>query len=513
MIGAPGAGKSYKAVREIVFSVCNEARPVYTNVPIRPKKIRAYIYRKLPRSVRGHKARRARANLVQSITQQHFRYFCFRLSLIDAIAERVLDEMGGNKEELGKLAEFQQSEARNEAMRRVAEATPENLSTMLNVLKPVESTDREKYIKGIAHFERLKEAAHKIIGPPKISGRNANWIPPGSVLFLDELHKWFPSRDYRDEPKEILDFTSMHRHMQLKVFVMSQRWMNVSLSFRSMAREVWYCMNYAKQPILGFLRFDKWINVFRYVHYNAEFIEERTGLPGIGAKPVWSEMICPELSGGYEFDLYKSYSHAGTLEQQQQEIRRVTAAMIGLTQDELNNKTATKERADMPKRDTLGNKLNRWGWTAGLVGIALLAGMWWSRSDEPQVAQHLADVQDDQDKQAEQQPQTLPEVITPPWESYKISGVHLKGAVINGRNIEIGSTLHDLLLVGVDPEAGDTAWLGKDGASYRGRVGDVLRPGLLPDDIREQLARVARSLKDPAKAPETRTPPADINGP
>lgn len=473
IVGAPGAGKSFKAVREIVHSVCTDGRPVYTNVPIRPKKMRAFIYRKLPKSIKGHRARRRRTNLVKPMSQRHFRAFCHRLARIDEASELVLDEMGLDRQELGDLAEFQQTEARNEAMKRVA----------------------EKY------------------GPPQITGRDANWIPPGSVLFLDELHKWFPSRNYKDEPKEILDFTSMHRHMQLKVFVMSQRWMNVSLSFRSMAREVWYCMNYAKQPILGFFRLHKWFNVFRYVHYNAENIEERTGLPGIGAKPVWSEMVCPELSGGVEFDLYKSYSHAGTLEQQQAEIRAVTAAMIGEDTEEATD--TQQENTAMPKRQTLGKRINKWATIAGVIGIAFIAGRWLSSGgDESEAdAEPVAQVETISADTDEQPIEVIePVEVAPPWTAYRISGVHPNGVIINGTNINQGGTLHDLLLVSVDASAGDSAWLAKDGTSYRGRVGGVLAPGLLPPKIRQQLTELARSIESERQDAAAPSPTPDLDG-
>lgn len=475
LIGAPGSGKSYKAVREIAYSACTQARPIYTNIPIQPKKLRAYIYRKLPKSIKGHAARKRRANLVKSISKRHFCEFCKRLALIDQEAEKVMDEMGTDRHAIGELAEFRMAEARNEAMRRVS----------------------EKY------------------GDPVLVGRQANWIAPGSVLFLDELHKWFPSKSYKDEPKEILDFTSMHRHMQLKVIVISQRWMNVSLSFRSMAREVWYCMNYSKRPVLGFLKFDRWFNIFRYMHFNGEDIEERTGLPRPGAKPVWSEMVWPELNGGIEYDLYRSYSHAGTLEQQAAEISKVTAAMMG---GEDESEYLENKENEMPKRNTIGQKLNKAIVYMGVFGIAFTIG----RCTSPNTTTVVMGEAEERPVTEEEKTgvvhnagvsESAPE-LPPVWVNRRITSMANNWVMIEGRKYEVGQKHEDLLLLGVDSAAGDSAWIATDqGISYRWRIGGVPQPGRVPPAVRERWLAALRSRDNTATpaGPAEETP--DVNAP
>jgi hypothetical protein len=475
LIGAPGAGKSYKAVREIVYSVCAQARPVYTNVPIKPKRLRAYIYRKLPRSVKGHAARRRRSNLVKSITRQHFVNFCERLGAIDELAEVIMDREGVDRDDVSQMAQFRQSECRNKAIQQIEE-----------------------------------------IEPAKLVGRDANWIPPGSVLFLDELHKWFPSKNYKDEPKAILDFTSMHRHMQLKVVVISQRWMNVSLSFRSMAKEVWYCMNYSKRPILGYIRFDKFINIFRYVHFLGEDIEERTGLPRPGATPVWSEMVWPEWNGGIEYELYSSYSHAGTLEEQEQEIKRITAKMMGEPEP-----TSKKGGDDMPQKDTLAKKLNRWAMYMGLAGLAFTIGRCTTPTQPVELSEEqLATLRVQPENNEKNTAAVVGEEArqdaddTPPaWRDKRITSMAANWVMIEGRRYDVGQKFGELILVGVDANGGDSAWMLPSGAVYRWPVGGVPRVGSLPKPIADRWAAELQSRRDIAKAAEAATATPDVNDP
>lgn len=462
IIGAPGSGKSFKAVREIVNSACTQTRPIFTNVPIRPKRLRALIYRRLPMKVKGHAARRARANLVRPISHAHFERFCKRLGLIDETAERIMSEWGMEKGAVGDLAEFQQTEARNAAMQEVTEKQ----------------------------------------GEPIISGTGANWIPPGSVLFLDELHKWYPSKGYKDEPKAILDFTSMHRHMQLKVFVMSQRWMNVSLSFRSMATEVWYCMNWAKKPIVGFIRLQRLGNIFRYTHYLGEDVEEKTGLPRPGAERVWAEFVCPELGPAYEYDCYRSYSHAGTLEEQEAEIQSVTDAMLGV-----KTKPATpteKEDDDMPRKDHWGKKLNRWVTFGGVCSICIFIGRCTAPPTEVIVERQVeaAEQEGEADPatpgetvlvaQADptQQQAATPQVPErPAWADKRISGITATGAMIDGNTYNLGDTYEDLFLVACDGTTGLSIWLDKQANCFHWRAGGTPRLGVLPAKVLESLNR------------------------
>jgi len=492
IIGAPGAGKSFKAVREIANRACKTPRPIYTNIPIVPKKLRAYIYCKLPKKVRGHAARRARANLVKPITQRHFTAFCLRLAKVDNTAEQIMDEWGLDAEGDGEMADFYQTKARNEAMARVAAED----------------------------------------GPPVIQGSEADWIPPGSILFLDELHKWFPSRNYKDEAAEILAFTSMHRHCQLMVFVLSQRWMNISLSFRSMATEVWYCMNWAKAPIMGFIRLSNWINVFRYVHYNGEDIEERTGAPRIGAKPVWSEMIWPELSGAPEFACYKSYSHAGTLEEQQAEIERVTMAMMGMSEDAIKKAEQQKE-TDMAKKQHLGKRINKGVTVAGFAGLAFMIGRCSAPPTEVIVEREATETAEDAEQFAEgedvavelvtqqgptpaqeQQAETTTPPQPPTWADKRASGISRQGVMIEGRAYELGEAFGgDLLLVAVDAEIGSSIWISPDGGVYHWRVGRVPTAGVLPEPVRRRLVEELRGTTpggEPADAP---SPPGGVVAP
>jgi hypothetical protein len=467
IIGVPGSGKSLMAVREIVQTVMKDRRPCYTNIPIVPKTMRAYIFLKLrtKKKQMPRRERRAVAQLVKPISQEHFHRFCQRLELIDLIKERIQKKMDPPSNDLNHLAEFQTMEAVKRSMRIVA----------------------------------------RIHGKPVIAGKNADWIPPGSCLFLDELHKWYPSKNYRDEDPAIVALTSMHRHMQLKIFVLTQRWMNASLSFRSMAEQVWYCMNWSKKPIIGFIRLHRFINIFRYVHFNGVDIEERTGMPGVGARPTWSELYCPEWTGGVEYDLYRSHSHVGTLEEQRAEMDAVVTAMMGSKHQKQIDETIENED-DMSSRnkDSWSKKVNRYFTWLCVLTLVFMVGRMSKKADpvETPTVETVAivepETQPEENEQPESpvepEPQPEPEPYQPP--AVRLSGVRQGTATIAGNNYGFGDTYDEMELLALDPQTGQTIWVGPGPTIFRWDIGRLPRRGVLPPAVRAQLAERLNALAD-----------------
>ncbi|MEM7625456.1 MAG: zonular occludens toxin domain-containing protein [Planctomycetota bacterium] len=482
IVGVPGSGKSLSAVREIVRTVVNTRRPCYTNIPIRPKKLRAYIYRKLKRKKLPHEERRAVAQLVKPITKKHFQRFCERLETVNQVTNRLLEKSGLDSDSVGQLGEFAHMAFVKRALRIVA----------------------------------------RVMGPPRITGTDGDWVPPGSCLFLDELHKWYPSKDYRNEDPAIIALTSMHRHMQLKIFVLTQRWMNASLSFRSMAEEVWFCMNWAKKPIVGFLRISEVINVFRYVRFNGEDIEERGGMPGIGAKPIFSELYCPEWTGGAEYELYRSHSHAGTLEEQRQEMDGVVRAMMG-DRRAVARETESEEDEDMRNKNSLSKRANRGFTWLCVCAFCFTIGrctvdreiivenvMAEAAVVQPQVPEPAAEREVEPLEPAEA---LAEEYLPPAWLGVRMGAVMPRGVMIEGESYKIGDRYEDLVLVGVDPDVGDSAWLRKDATSWRWRVGAAPVRGVLPAKIRAALRSVLAERMEAERAARVESAAAENGAP
>ncbi len=474
IVGRPGSGKSLLAVREMKRIVIEERRPVYTSVPIEPIKFRAWIAWRMAHGGRNIWSCRKVGNLVRTCTRVHFDAFCQRLQRISQTTEHVIIERGGDPNDLAAMDVMVHKECVYEAMRRVTEQH----------------------------------------GEPIVTGRGANWFPPGSCFFLDEIHKWYPSTNRQEDPA-ILAFTSMHRHLQMCVFVITQRWKNVSLTWRAMSEEVWHAINFSKMPLLGPFRLHKWINIFHFTRWQGIDIDNDTDKPKIGAKPILREYYCPELTGAREYDVYRSYSHGGDLADQQHEMAVTAAAMMGQPPPERDAAMAGKEK-----------RWNPVGWfTKNFIRIAVLYLVfslgWWMKPDGTAGGSDTAEA-----AAAEQEPvsvdagpavgrqgrPTLPRFGF--QEGRRISGMRNEGVQVGTRFIAMGDTLDGMYLVGVEAAEGDSAWLSPMGDVWRWRAGGDPEPGVLPAELaprveplrRELLARAAlaeaaarASVDDPAR--------------
>ena len=473
IIGAPGSGKSYAAIREMVRVAIKEVRPVYTNLPVRIGPLRAYVYQR----AKGSKAYRRRiANLIRPISKDHFNAFCVRLHDIDQRSEQLRKDHSQSNG--GTLATFNDDRRRQLAVQQI-------------------ETEQ---------------------GPPVIVGPNANWVPAGACMFLDELHKWYSSKKYKDESDEVLAYTSMHRHMLHKCYIISQRLMNISLSFRAMMVECCFVTNYARKPILG-IQLYRFFNVFRYQYFNGDEIEESSGKPKIGAKPVWSEVHCPELEGGVIFRLYQSHVHAGSITQLQAELKKTVDDAIGVEQQEEEIMLGAKHVPFWRK--------HIWAILA-LVGGAVIACVLWLGDDEPEtVAAH-----DEQTTQAVEGPATGADVpgasggepelplwlqqapteeelaaTMPWWMNARLTGLGDGVAYIGRRKYAIGEESNGLRLFALDRVQGWSIWIElSSGRFVRWDVGGAGVYGVLPSEVLARMVQDARPAAerfadDPAAAP------------
>lgn len=397
--GVPGSGKTYYAVQEMVRLCLRYKRPTYTNVPIRISRFRAFLYLR--------SGDRKIANLIRPLTKDHFLRFMKRLSAVDAAAEAFREEMGGDREVTGKVAEFLDREARQKAM---------------------------------AHVVELQ-------GSAKVTGQGADWIPAGSALVLDELHKWFPNERIGGkggEPQAVLNYTSMHRHMLHRVYVLSQRAMNVSLSWRAMAVEYCQVSNWARKLTLGPIRFP-W-PIMSYLFWDS--VDCPNGEPQPGARPNWRELQFPALLGRHVFRLYQSFSHAGTVEELMNEAQRTQRAMMGETEPEPEGETMQTRSTT---KDRFFARMGKWS----AICLACFATFGLGRCSVPRADEASADA-----PQAVASTDGVEHKASRPRppELGQLRGVARGQVMIDGDTIKLGETYHGATLLAVHARNGMSVW-------------------------------------------------------
>jgi hypothetical protein len=410
--GTPGSGKSYFAVMEMASVVLRERRPVFTNIPIVLGALRAYVV------IKG--GDRRLAGLIRSLSKDHFDRFCARLQRIDHVAENLSATKTCDKD-LAKLSKFSQQDARAEAVAIV----------------------------------------NKELGEPRVvttSEGPADWIPPRAVLFLDELHKWYPSRNSREEPSQILAYTSMHRHIMHRCYVLTQRAMNVSLSFRAMAVEFIFCHEYSRMPVVWIVRVP--FKVFKYSFFDSSQIAD--GEPRHMAKPTFSFLELPFATSHVIYRLYRSYSHAGSVK-----------ALHAEADDVVNRMTGTTEK---PEVKTVGPKISLYrrikGWsvTVSCIILAFWLGGFRHPPQVPVVPEPVAA------KLTPVETALIVQKTTP-----ILQGTMLGTAIVDGQRIQTGGTYDGATLIGVDDTGGRTVWLAPPRRVIVWNIGNEQHVGVLSD--------------------------------
>ncbi len=410
VFGIPGSGKSYALVRNLLDEVASTYRPVYTNLHLKFGPIRAFLYRHFRyKRYKSKGESRVLANLIRPLTRDHFDRFCKRLAWIDAEAERIKDS-GDLGEDAGSFSDkpsFVDTEARRLAMAR----------------------------------------ADSVLGPTIITGKGANWIPPKAILYLDELHKWYGNAQIAGkEPLEILAYTSMHRHMQHLVYVISQRAMNISISFRAMAKEFWKTDNLENVRAFWFFKFP--VQIFRLLKFYTNDIQN--GEPAVGAEPVGYRWFFPYLRGSVFFRLYESHSHMGS--EDEAENQRLSI---------LNEVDPTGRLASMKIPRTFGGHivdivkkacwpLKTWRRWLLLVFVFLLGALYGPRRDMPPEVVFSPPVAVVEGPSEEPKPLVF---------DFTITGVSSSGVFVDGDFIPVGESIYEALeLVQIDPVSRWSVW-------------------------------------------------------
>ncbi|MAX23861.1 MAG: hypothetical protein CMJ19_05085, partial [Phycisphaeraceae bacterium] len=239
--GLPGSGKSYSCVEELIKIIIQQRRPVYTNLPLKMKVLRKLL---VIRSLN-----QATANYIQPLDLAHFTRFIKRNEIWSKFSEPLRAEGYG--------------------------------------------------------YGFIDRKFNEMEGQPTITGPDADWIPAGSVLILDEFHRWADQRTQRTEDPAFMLYATMHRHHMHRVIIATQDKMQVSITWRRNSDELVHHTDKRKLPFIFGIPLP--IPAFAREYWPKEYMEEST----IGKKPTRVEVFVPWFSGGLIWRLYDSFTHMG----------------------------------------------------------------------------------------------------------------------------------------------------------------------------------------------------------
>lgn len=300
--GAIGSGKSLYAVKMALEAMVVDKRPVYSNLPVKVPAIRRYLrvkmsggnYTMTPLYCVRPEVRAALrgdqwANLYQPLTFEHMERFLRRVNA---------------KREAKDRFEAERSKEGKPAYR--------------------------------AEFKRKFEEEH---GPDITTGVDANWIPAGAKIIIDEAQHWFGQTTVGKDNRDLRGWLTMIRHHQQYVMVLTQERMQVSLHFRRLATVIVKVRNVGEQKLVWFFRW-KHVGFSGAAQYTAwtpdgeKDAERRGGNASDDNPPIWAKFHVygrPQMPWlphrwrrpYFMFRLYRSVTHSESMRAQNKEIENI----------------------------------------------------------------------------------------------------------------------------------------------------------------------------------------------
>ena len=430
--GLPGSGKSYSSVQELINTIIKERRPVYTNLPLKPRVLRKLL---VVRSLNP-----STANYIQHLTRDHFDNFVKRNQIYTEFSE---------------------------------------------------SAKGQGYSQG--YIDRVFDEMH---GPGKVKGENADWIPIGSVLILDEFHRWADQRMQRAEDPAYLLYATMHRHHMHRIIIATQDKMQVSITWRRNAETWVHHSDKRKLPFLFGITLP--IPAFARETWPKEYMEESR----VGQKPTKTEVFIPWLTGGLTWRLYDSFTHMGGARRLGRAIEKTRQQIEGDQYEKLS--TGDEE---MSVQTTVKSRL--WGMCKTLILIAAMVWMGGKIMRLGQQNEALVTRQAEEQKRYDEQMKLLREQVTLLSTTTAITGrrqgyntgnppsVTTIGngyCIANGQLIKPGQTVMGFELRELDNETSKTIWV------YQGMdfIVPLMRHGMQPPDQQTNDAASARTNRHDA---------------
>lgn len=389
--GLMGSGKSYFATRRVVQTIQTTRRPVYTNLPLKFPVVRAYL-----RSRGGPEL----AGLIRRLDETHWRAFLARQHKFAKFRERL-------------------------SKKRPADLEPAAFAELVRATgKPADQLRRAAkfYTSDIAAWFEAVEGPHVVDGP------DANWIPPASVICIDEVQHWHPMTAQKGDTNrdDLLAYLTMCRHHVHWVWIITQDATRISIEFRRLAHYVWRVWNRAEDRLAWGVRW-KHLGV-KAMGYRKVASDDMVAGNKDSQRPSESFTILPWLPRNKViFRLYSSHTNLGNAVHLERELRRARVmaglSASGVSRTEVGEMLA--KRQEERRKPRLMRRVVRAGRNACVV--VLCCGVAWAvgRASAPET-EVLA---------SEQQASEPGPIVWPRWSS---AG---RRPIVGARRVEVGDAI------------------------------------------------------------------------
>lgn len=331
---------------------------------------------------------------------------------------------------------------------------------------------KHSYVEERRGFVPLRQARadFDVQHPAVIDGMSANWIPPGSLVVVDEAQHWFPNPALsstsraKTEPPELLSYLTMHRHMLHQVWFLTQATRQVSATIKTLAVKFWDVRNMGEEAVAWGLRW-KHLGVTACGYRAFDPLEWNDGDdPGT---PLESFIMLPNAPWNrWLFRLYSSFTHAGSASELRAALEEARI-MSGVSAD---GKLARERQPRKPWRERLPRvtprRLLRWAVVVLLGAVVYGAGVTsWKR--DPSVLEAA---------KSEAVVAVRPAVLQSRMVSYSPSGVRLAG----GRVLRTGEVVDGCKVLYVSDRGAVADWNGEcfgwvlgEPSRFMGRTAEV----------------------------------------
>jgi len=392
--GLMGAGKSYYAVRRICKIIEEERRPVFTNLPLRWPVMRKYL-----RNRGGEEL----ASLIHPLKEQHWRNFLQRQHMYAQFREQRSGRSPGQLD-IDQLNEL-------------AAATGKTHDQLKRQTK-IQSSQMSRWFQ-------------HVYGEDTFEGKEADSIPLGSLIVIDEVQHWHPMlRQSKDEVSEHLQaYLTMCRHHLHWIWVITQDRTRINILFRNLTSSVWRVWDRGEDRLAWGIRFKHLgLRGMGYERYTRDQLEQRDRE---NIRPSESFTIIPQLPiNRVYYRLYDSFTNVGSKRQIKKLIEQ-TRQNAGLTADGTTQKEIQQreqEEMNATKKPSLIKRLIRRGIrTSVLVTLLTIAFAIGANINPRSTEETIAQIE------PEQQPIQ--------WPSF--NGLTSKRPLFNGHALEVGEDIVD----------------------------------------------------------------------
>jgi hypothetical protein len=305
--GLPGSGKSYYLVRRMLDLIQTTGRPVFTNLPLKWASCRYFLKQK-----GGERL----ANLLYELNEEHFRRFM----------ARQLERARHNEAHKSFRSDLKKKQRREEV-------------------------DRLWY---------------ENAGPDITKGEDANWIPGGAIIIIDELQNWFLQERQKDDAETLIPYLTKHRHHMHLILVASQDRMQIALPFRRNCSKFWLVRNKGEDKLAWGIRFKHFgIRAIGYTAFTGDQVSARSI---DNATPIANYVVLTTLPwNSVYFKLYEPWTHLGSAAQLRGELQRARRE-AGVSWIEPGSEPAASKLPDKPEGIVRKATRNAVSWVLRFVG-------------------------------------------------------------------------------------------------------------------------------------------------